>query len=81
MDDGQAEVAGVLGGLDVHLLALQPDLAARVGFVDTGEDFHQRRLAGAVLTAEPQDFAGSKVEVHVGQRLDAWEGLGDPLEF
>ena len=65
----------MLRGLNVDPLALQPDFTARVRFVDTGEHLHERGLARSVLTAETQDFAGSKVEVHVGQRLHAGERL------
>ena len=75
VDDRQAEVTCVLRRLDVDLLSLQPNLAARVGLVDTGEHLHERGLARSVLTTETQDFTGSKVEVHVGQRLHAGERL------
>ena len=71
----EAEVTRVLRRLNVDLLSLQPDLAARVGLVDTGEHLHERGLARPVLTAETQDFTGSKVEVHVGQRLHTGERL------
>ena len=75
VDDRQAEVTRVLRRLDVDLLSLQPDLAARVGLVDTGEHLHERGLARSVLTAETQDFTGSKVKVHVGQCLHTGERL------
>ena len=75
VDDRQAEVTRVLRRLNVDLLSLQPDLAARVGLVYTGEHLHERGLARSVLTAETQDFTGAKVEVHVGQRLHAGERL------
>ena len=46
-----------------------------------GDDLHQRRLAGAVLADETMDLAGEQREVDPAKRLDAAEGLRDPLQF
>ena len=46
-----------------------------------GDDLHQRALAGAVLADETMDLAGGEREVDPAQRLDAAEGLRDPVQF
>ena len=81
MDNAQPEVTRVVRPLEIHLLTLQPDLTSRICLVNTGEYLHERRFTGAILTAESQDLAGTKVEVHIGQRLHTGEGLGDPLQL
>ena len=73
--------AGVLTGPDVvepDLLTLVVDVAVvRAERVDTTEHLHQGGLAGAVLTADGVDLAGLHHQVHIRQRLDAGELLGD----
>ena len=76
VDDLDAEVRGVLRPVDVDRRALEEDLAA-VDRVDAGDALDQRRLAGAVVADERHDLAGGDVEVHLVQRLDRAEGLGD----
>ena len=41
---------------------------ARVGLIKTGENFDERRLAGAVLTDEGVDFARHDRQVDTVQR-------------
>src|SRR5690606_24885410 len=50
---------------------------AGIGRVQSGEDLHQRRLAGTVLAAHAEHLAGMKVEGDVVESLDTGEGLGD----
>src|SRR5205823_254200 len=64
---------------EVDGIAVDDDLAG-IGTVDAGEDVHQRRLAGAVLTEERVDLAGPDLEVDPGIRQNAGEGLGDAFE-
>ena len=51
---------------------------AAVGGVDTGQDLHERRLAGAVLADQPVHVAGPQVEVDIGQHRVADEALREP---
>ena len=48
--------------------------------MDAGEDFDQRRFAGAVVADQRHDFTGAHVEVDVGQRRDGAEVLGDAAQ-
>ena len=52
-------------------------IVAFVFDMHSGEDFHQGRLAGAVLAHQRMHFAAPQVEVDVAQRRDAGEGFGD----
>ncbi len=56
------------GNLDT--LAFEADFAA-VRHDRAGEDFHQRRLAGPVLSEDRVHLAAPQVEVNVLQRCDA----------
>ena len=80
VDDLDPEPRRVLRAVDVHLLALEDDLAA-VGRVGARDALDQRRLAGAVVADERHHLAGAHLEVDVGQRLDRAEGLGDAAEL
>ena len=74
MDDADAEVLRRLGARQRYLPLADQD-TARVGLVDAGEAFHQRRLAGAVLAHQRVDLAGAQVEVDGAQRVNAGEAL------
>ena len=50
---------------------------ARIGSEDAGEDVHERRLAGAVLTEQRMNLAALEVEIDAAQSLHAAEMLGD----
>ena len=80
VDDLDAELRGVLRPVDVHLFALEQDLAA-VGGVRARDAFDQRRLAGAVVADEGHDLAAPHLEVDVGQRLHRAERLRDASEL
>ena len=56
--------------------AVDLDLAG-VRQVVAGDDLHERRLAGAVLTEQREDGAAGGVEIHPVEDLDATEGLAN----
>ncbi len=70
----------VLGRVDSHRLALDPDLAL-VRVVEPVEDVHQRRLSGAVLAEQRVNLAPAKIEVDVVVGEDPREVLRDPAEL
>ena len=53
-------------------------MPARIGRVKSGEDLDQGRLAGAVLTQEPVNFALCDLESGVVESALAAERLGQP---
>ena len=68
-----------LGGariVEADGLAVEQHLAGVRG-KDAGENVHQRRLAGAVLTEQRMNLAPLEVEIDAAQSLDAAEMLGD----
>ena len=65
---------------ELDLLALQPE-GAGIGRVDAGDDFHQRRLAGAVLAHQRVDMAALQAERHVVEREHAGKGFADVGDF
>jgi hypothetical protein len=76
VDDLDAEGVGGLGRVDVHLVAVV-DVLPRVVRVDAGEALDQGALAGAVVTDQRGDLAGTDVEVDPPQDLDRPEALVD----
>ena len=76
VDDGDAQLLGMVGVVDLNRLSAKQDFAA-VRHVDAGENFHQRRFAGAVLPDQAQDFARAHMKADILQRLNTWEGLAD----
>ena len=64
---------GVLGRLDEEI--------ARCGTMHAGQRLDQRRLAGAVVAEEAQDFARVHLQRDVVQDVDRAEGLVDVAEF
>jgi len=54
----------------------QPE-AAFIGLVDPAEDFHQRALAGAIITDQRDDFAWHQVERNIIERADAAKVFSD----
>ena len=55
----------------------ESDLRPRVRLVHAGEDLHERRLAGAVVTDDGDDLAGRDAQRDVVQRPHAGERLAD----
>ena len=77
MDDGDAGGLGLARRWRSGPARPSMLIVAFIVGVDAGEDFHQRRLAGAVLAHQRVDFAGPQVEADVGKRGDAAEILAD----
>ena len=59
-----------IGELEVHRLAIEPDLAL-VGDDGAGDRLDQRRLAGAVVADDGQDFARTEIEIGMVEGDDA----------
>jgi len=78
VDDDDALGLRVADVLELHRLALEDDVAL-VGAerVDAGQHLHERRLAGAVLTADGVHGTALHIERDVREGLDAGEGLDD----
>src|SRR5207247_1025897 len=51
------------------------------GRMHAGEDLDQRRLAGAVLADQAEDFAAQDVERHLVERAHAGELLAEPAQL
>ena len=80
VDDLDALLPRVDRLVEMLRLAVDPHLAVRRRKV-AGDDFHQRRLAGAIVAHEAQDLARMQREVDAPQRLDRAEMLGYSLEL
>ncbi len=74
MNDGDPRPLGVLHAGELHRRAQEPDDAVVLD-VYAGENFHQRRLAGAVFPYQRMNLAGLEVEVDVDQRRDSAKRL------
>ena len=74
IDDLDAELGRVTGGVDRDRLAVEAVLAG-VGGVDAADALDQRGLAGAVVADERGDLAGVGGEVHITEDLDGAEAL------
>jgi len=79
MDRGDPCGSRVLRGGKADGCAIDPDRAA-IGLVDTGQDLHHRRLAGAVFADKCRDLTGIKPKRDLRQRLHARKGLGHAIE-
>ena len=71
---------GVGGPLNRRLLAAHHDLAP-IGRVQTIEDVHKGRLAGAVFTQQRQDLTAVEGEIDVIVGHNSGEHLGDAAQF
>ena len=80
MDHADAKIERVLGGADVHGLAVYIDLPA-VGIIDAGEHIHQRGFTAAVLSQKGEDLSTPKLKVHRVVGDDLAEALGDLLHL
>ena len=76
MDDPNSKRVGV-GGRPERLLNAPRRQGPLVGPIDAFEDANERRLSGAVLAHEREDFARSHRERHVVERADHPETLRD----
>ena len=77
VDHRDAEAAGVLRRGEGGDLSVDVQHALRRRD-DAGDQFAERRFAGAVLAHQRMDLAGIQVEIGIGQRGDAAIGLGRP---
>ncbi len=71
---------GVLGGAEVHLLAIDAERPL-VGPLHPVQDLHEGGLPGAVLADDCVDLGGHHPEMDVLVRHDTGEPLRDPLEL
>jgi hypothetical protein len=78
VNDADAELQRLPRCRGVQGPAVQPELPG-VGGIDAGQQLHQRRLAGAVLTDQGQHLAAAQLQAHVRQRPDPREALAHPL--
>ena len=65
----------------VDALAVEIDLAAGVGLVETHHELDQRRLARAVVAEQADDLAAIDLEVDARQRSHFAESLRDVAQF
>jgi hypothetical protein len=77
VDHRDPEVKGIARRVDLHLATLELDPSG-VRVVCAAEDLHQRALARAVLAEEHEHLAGADLQLHVVERHDPGEPLGDP---
>ena len=76
MDDPNTKGVGV-GGRAERLLNAPRRQSSLVGSIDALEDTHERRLSGAILAHEREDFARPHLKRHVIERADHPETLRD----
>ena len=63
-----------------QLFAVKDDLTA-IFFVGTGEYFHQSRFSSAICTDQTMDLTALHHEIHLIQRLNAWEDFINLYHF
>src|SRR5262249_28856466 len=78
IDDADPETLRLVRGGQRDRLTVQHDLPL-VRRVDTGEDFHEGRLARPVFADERHTFTGIDLEADRLQCLDTGEMLADPV--
>ena len=76
VDDGDARGLGVAHAGEADWLAVDADRAFILG-VDARQDFHQRRLAGAVFAHQRMDLARRRSKLTSRKAADAAEMLGN----
>ena len=76
MDDPDSKLVGVRGRAE-RLLNAPRRHSPPVWPIDALKDAHERRLAGAVLAHEREDFAPANRERHVIKRANHPKTLGD----
>jgi hypothetical protein len=76
MDDPDSQGVGV-GGRSERVLNASRRQSPLVGSIDALKDANERRLSGAVLSHEREDFACAHLERHVIERADHPETLRD----
>src|SRR5690606_18328029 len=73
-----AEPAGPVRAVVPYLLAVDQNAPA-VGLFGPAEDLHQGGLPGAVFAEQDMDLTLIKIEVHLVERVHAWERFVDLL--
>jgi hypothetical protein len=81
IDHRDAGIARGERAVDVDALAVDQDFAAGVGTIRAREDFHQRRLARAVLAHQRVDLARIDGQADVVERAHGRERLADSAHF
>ena len=79
MDHGDAQFARRERRRRINRFPLELNLAF-VGHINTGKDFPQCALAGAVLAHQRVATAALDIDAHAVERQHAWETLGDFME-
>ena len=67
IDHADAQPLGRAGRVDANDASIDEDPAG-IGRLRAGQNLHERRLAGAVLTDQRQHFAGIELQRNVIQR-------------
>ncbi len=80
MDHRDAVAQRVERRAELDLLALELERAG-IRRIDAGDDFHQRRFAGAVFAHQRMDMAALETELHVVEREHAGKGFADVLDL
>ncbi len=81
MHEGEAHRLGALGvNRQGEILPEQRDAGAGLGRMKTGEDFDQRRLAGAVAAEQAVNLAATHDEVDVVERERPAEAFAEPFD-
>ena len=70
----------VVGTLNFGRATVEKDLTL-IRLVQSVEDIHQRRLAGAVLSEQSVDFAFMQVKIYMIVSEDAGKAFGDALSL
>src|SRR5437879_3029309 len=82
MDDDDAESFAVGDIGELPLFAIVEDVAlVGAAWIDPAENFHQRRFARTVLTADRVNFPGLNPEIDVSQGFHAGKALGYASHF
>ena len=80
MHHADSRIARGAGRTEMHLGPVEAHDAGVAG-MHAGDDLHQRAFARTVFADEPVDLAAAQGKIHLAQRLDPAEGLGDAFEF
>jgi hypothetical protein len=79
MNDADAHVLRLARARELDWLAVTEEFA-RIPRVHAGEDFHQGRLAGAILAHQRVDFTRHKFELDFVKRPHAGKALAEPFD-
>ena len=80
MDHGDAKVKRIARRAEAQIAAVEEQLAG-IRSVDTCDDLHERRLAGAVLAAQSVHRAAPESHRHIVQGHDSGKRLADIPDF